>query len=195
MSSLKENCTEFELECLKLSPLFGSTSIILADNMFTNFKSFTKEFAAMDSIFEGTVRKYPSNSLVQEYFVLNPSAQENTNVMLIPDQIFSAFEGKDISNPELKAFLETPSVRKLIDEGIKGGLFRKLSLACLVVAVIAKLILEKKEHAERKEFFQAIYECAEEIAKTAKEGWFGIGDAVSRNEAEILARLKESILN
>ncbi|HNH08958.1 MAG TPA: hypothetical protein PK683_10675 [Leptospiraceae bacterium] len=194
MSSSKENYTEFESECLKLSALFGSTSIILADNMFTNFKSFTKEFGAMESIFNGIVKKYPSNSLVQEYFTLDPEKIDMTNVMQIPDQIYSVFEGKGISNSELKAYLEIPSIRKLKEEGAAAGLFKRLSYACMIVAVIAKKILEDKSHEERGEFFQAIYDCAEEIAKTAKEGWFGLGDAVSKNEAAILAKLKENLL-
>ncbi len=71
---------------------------------------------------------------------------------------------------------------------------KRLSYSCLIVTVIAKTILEREKNTESKEFFKAVYECAEEAAKVAKEGWFGIGDAVSKNEAALLTKIKENIL-
>lgn len=99
--------------------------------------------------------------------------------MWLPEQIYPAFERKDISNAELKGFLEVPRLKKLTEEAISGGLTKRLSYSCLIVTVIVKVILEKEKYAESKEFFKAVYECSEEVAKAAKEGWFGLGDAIS----------------
>lgn len=186
--------TEFESQCVKLAPLFGAASVTLADNMFTNFKSYMKEFQAMESIFAGIAKKYPFNSLVQEYFSLDSSKFETKKLMFLPEEIYPTFEGKEISNPELKTYLEVPQLKKLVEEANAGGMTKRLSYSCLIVTVIAKTVLEREKNTESKEFFKAVYECAEEVAKAAKEGWFGLGDAISKNEAALLAKIKENIL-
>lgn len=188
MSDIKSNFTENEWNYIAIAPVSTACAVVFADNVLTNPLSTIKEMKGLKDILKKVSAEHPSNELIQSTFKILDDAKALEDLNRTADEM-----NKDVESraPELKKYFDDPAIEKIFEETFsKEGGLRMFSAVFAIIPMIAGKIAVSKNLNETKEFKEAVYKVAYETASAAKEGWFGFGDPISKDEAKLLDKLK-----
>ncbi|HNI97287.1 MAG TPA: hypothetical protein PL169_14555, partial [Leptospiraceae bacterium] len=189
MSDIKSNFTDNEWNYIAIAPISAACAVVFADNVLTNPLSAIKEMKGLKDVLKKVSAEYPSNKLIQDTFKILDDAKTLEDLNRTADRMN---EDVEKNAPELKKYFENDSIEKIFEETFeKEGFLKTFSAVFAIIPMLAGKIAESKKMEGTEEFKQAIYKVAYETANAAKEGWFGFGDPISKDEARFLDKLKK----
>jgi hypothetical protein len=187
MESMKDKFTENEWKVLTSVPVATCFGVIITGMKITNFIVRLKEFAGVISILQKCNESYPNNLLIQETVGIYKDMDSLTAFGNKMDDLKKEFE----TSPEFKTLLEDEDLGKFMDElDFEKGYVKTIGAMFLTFAGLAKAILKKYDIKEKQEYFAVINQIAYDTAFASKEGFFGMGNRISKEENLYLEKVK-----
>jgi hypothetical protein len=160
----REDYDEQQWQLLLEAPRCAAMGVVVID---FGLVDFAKEAAVMVRFAQQAQAMYAHNTLIQDVLAETTSTERSTG-WHVPWRDLSHDDGRgDRSRPERIA-------EQLLDR----------------LAAAVKLLDERGDAAEAREFKEFLYAYADRVARASGEGFLGGGDKVSFKEAAFLRRLQ-----